>query len=86
MERQWFAGDVLTDLALNRLLVAPLASRFSVILAPQRGIFIVSQSLLQATMIVTLRRFLGGLGYQMQLVDRADCLAVALGVTALNSV
>ena len=42
---------------LNRLLVAPLASRFSIVLAS--ALFIVSQSLLQAAVIVVAAAFLG---------------------------
>jgi len=48
---------------LNRLLVAPLASIRLFSLSD----FIVSQSLLQAAVIVTAAAF-WGLGYQMQLV------------------
>ena len=69
---------------LNRLLVAPLASRFSIVLAS--AIFIVSQSLLQAAVIVTVAAFLGaglpnavGLGTIALIV-----LLLALGVTALS--
>ncbi len=69
---------------LNRLLVAPLASRFSIVLAS--AIFIVSQSLLQAAVIVTAAAFLGaglpdaaGLGAIALIV-----LLLALGVTALS--
>ncbi len=69
---------------LNRLLVAPLASRFSIVLAS--AIFIVSQSLLQAAVIVTAAAFLGaglpdaaGLGAISLIV-----LLLALGVTALS--
>lgn len=69
---------------LNRLLVAPLASRFSIVLAS--AIFIVSQSLLQAAVIVATAAFLGG-----GLPDAAGLGAIALivfllalGVTALS--
>ena len=69
---------------LNRLLVAPLASRFSIVLAS--AIFIVSQSLLQAAVIVTVAAFLGagipdvaGLGAIALIV-----FLLALGVTALS--
>ena len=69
---------------LNRLLVAPLASRFSIVLAS--AIFIVSQSLLQAAVIVGTAAFLGagvpdavGLGAIALIV-----FLLALGVTALS--
>lgn len=69
---------------LNRLLVAPLASRFSIVLAS--AIFIISQSLLQAAVIVAAAAFLGaglpnlaGLGAIALIV-----FLVALGVTALS--
>ena len=69
---------------LNRLLVAPLASRFSIVLAS--AIFIVSQSLLQAAVIVAVAAFLGaglpnaaGLGAIAFIV-----FLLALGVTALS--
>jgi ABC-2 type transport system permease protein len=69
---------------LNRLLVAPLASRFSIVLAS--AIFIVSQSLLQAGVIVAAAAFLGaglpnavGLGAIALIV-----FLLALGVTALS--
>ena len=69
---------------LNRLLVAPLASRFSIVFAS--AIFIVSQSLLQAAVIVTAAAFLGS-----GLPDAAGLSAIALivfllalGVTALS--
>jgi ABC-2 type transport system permease protein len=69
---------------LNRLLVAPLASRFSIVLAS--AIFIISQSLLQAAVIVTAAAFLGaglpnpaGLGAIALIV-----LLLALGVTAIS--
>ena len=69
---------------LNRLLVAPLASRFSIVLAS--AIFIISQSLLQAAVIVTVAAFLGaglpdavGLGAIALIV-----FLLALGVTSLS--
>jgi ABC-2 type transport system permease protein len=69
---------------LNRLLVAPLASRFSIVLAS--AIFIISQSLLQAAVIVAAAAFLGaglpnlaGLGAIALIV-----FLLALGVTALS--
>ena len=69
---------------LNRLLVAPLASRFSIVLAS--AIFIISQSLLQAAVIVTAAGFLGaglpdaaGLGAIALIV-----FLLALGVTAIS--
>lgn len=69
---------------LNRLLVAPLASRYSIVLAS--AIFIISQSLLQATVILAAAAFLGA-----GLPDVAGLSAIALivfllalGVTALS--
>ena len=69
---------------LNRLLVAPLASRYSIVLAS--AIFIVSQSLLQAAVIVAVAAFLGaglpnagGLGAIALIV-----FLLSLGVTALS--
>lgn len=69
---------------LNRLLVAPLASRFSIVLAS--AIFIISQSLLQTAVIVAAAAFLGagipgvaGLGAIALIV-----FLLALGVTALS--
>ncbi|ARV61984.1 transporter [Nostocales cyanobacterium HT-58-2] len=69
---------------LNRLLVAPLVSRFSIVLAS--AIFIISQSLLQAIVIVTAAAFLGaglpdaaGLGAIALIV-----FLLALGVTAIS--
>lgn len=69
---------------LNRLLVAPLASRFSIVLAS--AIFIISQSLLQTAVIVTAAALLGagipgvaGLGAIALIV-----FLLALGVTALS--
>lgn len=69
---------------LNRLLVAPLASRFSIVLAS--AIFIVSQSLLQAAVIVAVAAFLGA-GLPNAAGLSAIALIVfllALGVTALS--
>jgi ABC-2 type transport system permease protein len=69
---------------LNRLLVAPLASRFSIVFAS--AIFIISQSLLQAAVIVGAAAFLGA-----GLPDTAGLCAIALivlllalGVTAIS--
>ncbi|MCX7592964.1 MAG: ABC transporter permease [Fischerella sp.] len=69
---------------LNRLLVAPLASRYSIVLAS--AIFIISQTLLQAAAIVAVAAFLGagvpdavGLGAIALIV-----FLLALGVTALS--
>jgi ABC-2 type transport system permease protein len=69
---------------LNRLLVAPLASRFSIVFAST--IFIVSQSLLQTAVIIAAAGFLGaglpdatGLGAIALIV-----FLLALGVTALS--
>jgi ABC-2 type transport system permease protein len=69
---------------LNRLLVAPLASRFSIVFAS--AIFIISQSLLQAAVIVAAAAFLGA-----GLPDLAGLSAIALivfllalGVTAIS--
>lgn len=69
---------------LNRLLVAPLASRFSIVLAS--AIFIISQSFLQTAVIVAAAAFLGaglpdaaGLGAIALIV-----FLLALGVTALS--
>ncbi|MDZ8033673.1 ABC transporter permease [Nostoc sp. DedSLP04] len=69
---------------LNRLLVAPLASRFSIVFAS--AIFIISQSLLQAAVIVAAAAFLGA-----GLPDVAGLSAIALivlllalGVTAIS--
>ncbi|PAX60760.1 ABC transporter permease [Brunnivagina elsteri] len=69
---------------LNRLLVAPLASRFSIVFAS--AIFIISQSLLQAAVIVGAAAFLGA-----GLPDVAGLATItlivftlALGVTALS--
>lgn len=68
---------------LNRLLVAPLASRFSIVLAS--AIFIISQSLLQAAVIVAAAAFLGA-GLPNFIGLWAIALIVfllALGVTAI---
>ncbi len=69
---------------LNRLLVAPLASRYSIVLAS--ALFIISQSLLQAAVIVAVAAFLGaglpnlaGIGAIALIV-----FLLALGVTALS--
>lgn len=69
---------------LNRLLVAPLASRFSIVLAS--AIFIISQSFLQAAVIIAATGLLGagipsfaGLGAIALIV-----FLLALGVTALS--
>ncbi|RUT09206.1 transport permease protein [Dulcicalothrix desertica PCC 7102] len=69
---------------LNRLLVAPLASRFSIVFAS--AIFIISQSLLQTAVIIGAASFLGaglpnaaGLSAIVLIV-----FALALGVTALS--
>jgi len=69
---------------LNRLLVAPLASRFSIVLAS--AIFIITQSLLQAAVIVTAAAFLGaGLPDVAGLsVITLVVFLLALGVTALS--
>ena len=69
---------------LNRLLVAPLASRFSIVFAS--AIFIVSQTLLQAAIIVVAASFLGA-GIPNAAGLSAIALIVfllALGVTALS--
>ncbi|NJN58308.1 MAG: ABC transporter permease [Leptolyngbyaceae cyanobacterium SL_5_9] len=69
---------------LNRLLVAPLASRFSIVLAS--AIFIATLSMVQTVAIVALSAFLGaglpnllGLGLVVAIV-----LMLVLGVTALS--
>lgn len=69
---------------LNRLLVAPLASRFSIVLAS--AIFITSLSLIQSAAIVGLSYFLGaGLPTLPGLaVVVAIVLLLVLGVTALS--
>ena len=69
---------------LNRLLVAPLASRFSIVFAS--AIFIISQSLLQAAVIVAAAAFLGA-GLPNFIGLWAIALIVfllALGVTAIS--
>jgi len=69
---------------LNRLLVAPLASRFSIVFAS--AIFIISQSLLQASVIVAAAAFLGA-GLPNAVGLGAIALVVfllALGVTAIS--
>ncbi|MEO3706340.1 ABC transporter permease [Trichormus azollae] len=69
---------------LNRLLVAPLASRFSIVFAS--AIFIISQSLLQAAVIVGAAAFLGA-GLPNAVGLSAIALIVfllALGVTAIS--
>lgn len=69
---------------LNRLLVAPLASRFSIVVAS--ALFIATMSLIQTTAIVALSAFLGaglpGLGglVLMTLI----VLTLVFGVTALS--
>jgi ABC-2 type transport system permease protein len=69
---------------LNRLLVAPLASRYSIVLAS--AIFIISQSLIQAAVIVIAAAFLGaGLPNALGLTTIAlIVLMLGLGVTALS--
>lgn len=69
---------------LNRLLVAPLVSRFSIVLAS--AIFIISQSLLQTAVIVSAAAFLGaGLPGVVGLCAIALIVfLLALGVTALS--
>jgi ABC-2 type transport system permease protein len=69
---------------LNRLLVAPLASRFSIVLAS--AIFIATLSLVQTAVILAMSAFLGaglpaplGLGLVVAIV-----LLLVLGVTALS--
>lgn len=69
---------------LNRLLVAPLASRFSIVLAS--AIFIATLSMVQTVSIIALSAFLGaglpnplGLGLVVAIV-----LMLVLGVTALS--
>lgn len=69
---------------LNRLLVAPLASRYSIVLAS--ALFIISQTLLQAAVIVVAAAFMGaglpditGIGAIAFIV-----FLLALGVTALS--
>jgi len=69
---------------LNRLLVAPLASRFSIVLAS--AIFIISQSLLQAAVIVAAAAFLGaGLpNFKGLWAIALIVFLLALGVTAIS--
>ncbi|MGD1898429.1 MAG: ABC transporter permease [Phormidesmis sp.] len=69
---------------LNRLLVAPLASRFSIVVAS--ALFIASMSLVQTTAIVILSAFLGaGLpGPSSLLLMTGIVLTLVLGVTALS--
>jgi ABC-2 type transport system permease protein len=69
---------------LNRLLVAPLASRFSIVLAS--AIFITTLSLIQSVAIVAVSYFLGaGLPDPLGLgVVAAIILLLVLGVTALS--
>ncbi|EFA73748.1 ABC transporter permease [Cylindrospermopsis raciborskii] len=69
---------------LNRLLVAPLASRFSIVFAS--AIFIISQSLLQAAVIVGAAAILGaGIPDVNGLVAIALIVfLLALGVTAIS--
>lgn len=69
---------------LNRLLVAPLASRFSIVLAS--AIFIATMSLVQTSVILGMSAFLGaglpdlaGLGLVLLIV-----MTLVLGVTALS--
>lgn len=69
---------------LNRLLVAPLASRFSIVLAS--AIFIVVQSFIQTAFIVAAGNFLGaGLpGFGGLLAIALIILLLVFGVTALS--
>ncbi len=69
---------------LNRLLVAPLASRFSIVMAS--AIFITTLSLIQTAAIVTVSAFLGaGLPNALGLaLVAAIVLLLVLGVTALS--
>ena len=69
---------------LNRLLVAPLASRFSIVAAS--ALFIAAMSLIQTTAIVVLSAFLGaGLpGFGGLLLMTAIVLMLVFGVTALS--
>ncbi|MEL6354365.1 MAG: ABC transporter permease [Cyanobacteria bacterium J06627_28] len=69
---------------LNRLLVAPLASRFSIVVAS--ALFIATMSLIQTTAIVALSAFLGaGLpGPGGVLLMTAIVLTLVFGVTALS--
>jgi ABC-2 type transport system permease protein len=69
---------------LNRLLVAPLASRFSIVLAS--AIFITTLSLIQSASIIALGAFVGaGLPDPLGLLlVSAIVLLLVLGVTALS--
>jgi len=69
---------------LNRLLVAPLASRFSIVLAS--AIFIATLSLVQTSVIIAMSAFLGaGLPSLLSLgLVVAIVLVLVLGVTALS--
>lgn len=69
---------------LNRLLVAPLASRFSIVVAS--ALFIATLSLIQTTAIVVLSAFLGaGLpGPSGLLLMTLIVLTLVFGVTALS--
>lgn len=69
---------------LNRLLVAPLASRFSIVIAS--ALFIATMSLIQTTAIVALSAFLGaGLpGPGGILLMTIIVLTLVFGVTALS--
>jgi ABC-2 type transport system permease protein len=69
---------------LNRLLVAPLASRFSIVLAS--AIFIATMSLVQTAVIIGMSAFLGaGLPNLVGLsLVIAIVLTLVLGVTALS--
>ncbi|MBW4660613.1 MAG: ABC transporter permease [Drouetiella hepatica Uher 2000/2452] len=69
---------------LNRLLVAPLASRFSIVLAS--AIFIATLSLVQTSVIIAMSAFLGaGLPNVLSLgLVAAIVLVLVLGVTALS--
>ena len=69
---------------LNRLLVAPLASRFSIVVAS--ALFIATMSLIQTTAIVGLSAFLGaGLpGLAGLLLMTLIVLLLVFGVTALS--
>ncbi|MEM6452670.1 MAG: ABC transporter permease [Cyanobacteria bacterium P01_D01_bin.105] len=69
---------------LNRLLVAPLSSRFSIVIAS--ALFIATMSLIQTTAIVILSAFLGaGLpGLNGLLLVTLIVLLLVFGVTALS--
>jgi ABC-2 type transport system permease protein len=69
---------------LNRLLVAPLASRFSIVLAS--AIFIATMSMVQTAAIIAMSAFLGA-GFPTPLglaLVIAIVLVLVLGVTALS--